>query len=314
MTISLRSLTPQQGSIDVNSLKAPGVSDGYSLLWHMLKGNGDPTVKMGVMGPNPSAGCGIICPAPANDLSLRWVYRNQTFALLRVEDDYLDPDNYKHYISAGNPVNQRHAVWKRIAAVNTFLAGEAAYTPGSPEWGLAKFSVSGTTLKGFRSDMDIAKFTTTDSALSSGKMGTGGEDAYLPVNNHSNVSVIAPASITPKPWRFFEVPVIEKSFMRGAEEVRYFAPDIPDDLMPTCAALIKTGKDGKPVDYRAIMRLFDNSNPKQLLDCKSAINAKVGARELDNSLAIAEALSLDDLLTEDDFIDKSPTEMVGWTK
>lgn len=300
---------PVDGSVTAAKLYAPGVADGYSLLWHALKANGDAAVKTIVAGPNPGPGCAVIMPAPANDLAIRWVYRNQTFALARTEDDYLDPDNYKHYISAGNPVNQRHAVWKRIAAANTFIAGEAGYTPGSPEWGLAMFSLSGTTLKGFRSDMGVAKFSATDSALTSGKIGIGGEDAYLPVNNIAGPVVIAPQSKTPRPWQIWEVPVIAK--VGGAFD--YFAPEIPDELQPTCAALIKTGKDGKPVDYRAIVRLFDNSEPDLLRACKDYLNAKIGARRLDPIEAIVEAKRLDDELDDDAFEDKSADEMKGWT-
>jgi hypothetical protein len=97
-----------------------------------------------------------------------------------------------------------HQLAKRVAGANTTLATEAVDLANRLKQRL-KFSVSGSTLKGFREDLTTPKLTATDTSFASGGWGGGGR-----YNGFAGVTgwLRAPASPAPKVLSFYEVPII----------------------------------------------------------------------------------------------------------
>lgn len=218
---------------------------------------------------------------------------------------YIDGNNfYIAYLYAPS-AGYDHYVQKRVGGATTGLASEAVDLTAEAffEW---TFSANGSTLKVWRQNVRnlsaTPTFTITDTSIASGRWG-GRYEAVLGV-------LRAPASPKQNAITFFEVPVIGS----GTEEDPFRAkmPELIKDtqfgktnvLALTHSALIKTNKHGKPVDYRAIVRIFNQpdrqAHLKPIADCLAELRTMVGVKELTREEAIREAKKLDDLLTDKD--------------
>lgn len=202
-------------------------------------------------------------------------------------------------------------VRKIVAGVPTNIASEAIDLSAGDEHKM-KSSINGTAIKGFRENMSVAKFSATDSAIATGYWGLIMEEGVTHFDSAALLTRMMPAaSPVARPRYFAELPVIGDGTYQSPYAPGFEGLDLPK---VTWSAVIKTGRDGKPVDYRAIVRLFEgplsDANSQAWL---TACRAKAGFKEFSGSEAISEAKRLDDMLLTKDFIDSSPTEMAGWT-
>jgi len=201
---------------------------------------------------------------------------------------------------------------KVISNVTTFLGKESVDLSGSQAY-LLKLSCSGTSIKGYRDGS--VRISVTDTDLSSGRFGFDPDLA----NRGLNASIMAylrpPSSPSLKAKAFFEVPIIGDGTIENP-----FRPQMPEEIVDhpefgkvnrlalSYGALIKSvRKTGKPKEYIAIVRIFDQPiRQNHLYDipkCISALEAISGVKRLKREEAIKRALKLDDKLTEKDVKD-----------
>jgi len=123
---------------------------------------------------------------------------------------YVDANN--HYSQSIDTAKSTadHFLSKRSGGTNSTLATESVDL-GARATKLIKFSISGSTLKGFREDMTTPKISATDTAFASGYFGVRVEvgNAYIS-DNYSDLGTLrAPSSQLPPPILIIEVDVIK---------------------------------------------------------------------------------------------------------
>jgi len=175
----------------------------------------------------------------------------------------------------------RHFLSKVVAGTQTDLAVESR-----PEnWvGLifdCILQAQGATIKSSRDGGVTFPNIATDTSFASGRLGYPMIRIYGTNPFMRPISIGPPASPAPKPLAYLEVDVVQDP------ETGAFRPDLPKTV--SWSAVIKTGRDGKPVDYRSIVRIF---SPMDL----------TGYRKLTREEAIARVKVLDDLLTDFDLL------------
>lgn len=228
-----------------------------------------------------------------------------------------------------------HWFSKYVAGTGTILATEAVDINNAGR-GL-QLSCSGTTISSKRYELSSiinplslpaanATLSATDTSIASGCFG------YRPLSEaspHSGatpdcVYLKAPASPLPSPIAYFEVPVIGDGSMENQ-----FRAQIPEEIVIdstygktnrlslTHSSLIKTdAATGKPVEYRAIVRVFDQpdrqTHLRPIVEAIQALKAIQGVRELTRGEAIREAKKLDDKLTDFDLLKfpRPPTAII----
>ena len=240
-----------------------------------------------------------------------------------------------------------HQLLKVTAGSWTIIATEAVDLSGN-FWTLGE--MVGSTLKSFRLASipttptlnPAANLSATDTSYASGHYGAG-YNAYpltgvanpnpwsltpstfaAIMNSFISTRVMSPA---PKPIAYFEVPVVgsgtpDDPFRAQMHEEIVFEPTLKKNtnrLALTHSALIKSDPaTGKPVEYRAIVRIFDQPDRQpHLRDIATAINAlraMKGVRELTREEAIREAKRLDDKLTDVDLMPIKRTDIGFRTK
>lgn len=190
--------------------------------------------------------------------------------------------------------NSDHTVYKIVNGTTTLLGTEAVDLVAGGHYPL-KLSCSGTTIKGYRGDFSshdvdaIAKLTVTDSAISSGKYGVDnlyrmyinatGANAYLAALGFT-AKLMPAGSPSRVPVSYHEVDIIGSGTKQDP-----FRADVKHGL--DYSAVIKTGSDGKPTNYTAIVRVF---------------NGDLQEKRIEKDAAIKRAKQLDDLLQDWDFI------------
>jgi len=137
---------------------------------------------------------------------------------------YSDSDNFYELVNRTGASTADFCIEKVVGGTSTTLATESVDLSSTTY--LEMFSVSGSTLKAFRSDMTTPKLTATDTDLTSGYVGF--TLAYS--NNDSNGNpalheLKAPATQLPKPLAIIECEITGK----GTEEDP-IRPQLPQDL------------------------------------------------------------------------------------
>lgn len=304
--------SPGPATVRRESLYTPGTTDGYNLLWSMLQ---HPNTHL-LIGISGQTNMWIKnADVAAQRVRCRGMY--EASGLVARVVAVTNGDHYfAKWHSSFNPTAYR--LYKRITGADTLLGSEAVSLSSGVAYDCA-LSANGTSLKAYRADNTTPKITATDSALASGHWGARGDDLHQCMSVLLQAELEAASSPSLRPVDFFETPVTEVEEVvqgiHGEERQRYFAPEWPGGVAPeaTWSAVIKSGKDGKPVDYRAVVRLFEGATPKKYTDFRAAISGDAGCARLSRAQAIAGAKALDDALADDDFADKSAHEMAGWT-
>jgi len=116
------------------------------------------------------------------------------------------------------------SIGKTISGSHTSLATENVDLSNKRSY-LVMFSVSGSTLKAYRSDMTTAKISATDTDLSEGYFGAGWRGEYRAFVDIVGGKLVAPSSPLQKPLVVIEVPITGK----GTEEDP-IRPQLPQDL------------------------------------------------------------------------------------
>ncbi len=205
-------------------------------------------------------------------------------------------------------------IQKVVAGTSTLLGYETQDLTTAPGY-LFKFSISNTTLKGFRDDMTTPKVTVTDTAHATGKWGTRWREQELGQYAPFSLILRAAASPSPKPLAYFEVPVVGDGTLEDPFRAQ-MPEEIVDDpvfgktnrLALTHSALIKTDrKTGKPKEYVAIVRILEQVDRqphlRPITDCIDALNRMMGVKKLKKKAAKKRAKELDDLLTDEDLVE-----------
>lgn len=228
---------------------------------------------------------------------------------------FSDTVNTKYTMLMNNALVTADVVLRKVVAgITTALATEAIDITAS-SFHTVKISCLGTSIKSFRGDMGTAKLTATDSAIASGFFGVNAVDVLsLGVLGILTLTKLVTAtSPSLKPYKYFEMPVV------GDGKENPYHVDLPKELFDddinvnginrlavNSSCVIKTGSDGKPFNYIATVRVFDDSAIRQsglrnLVTCVNAIKSG-GAKELLKEDAVKLAKQIDDKLTDYDFI------------
>ncbi|MEM2459584.1 MAG: hypothetical protein QXG66_05080 [Candidatus Bathyarchaeia archaeon] len=243
-----------------------------------------------------------------------------------------------------------HYLRKYVNGTATFLATESVDLTAGDTF-LFKLSILGSTLKGYRDNMTTPRITATDTSFASGKFGVDmfRKDTFDRITNAYWIWLRAPTSPSPKPIAYFEIPVIgsgteEDPFraqMPGEivvdwslnplakkkydilkakgftdDEIAVLVPEVltckRNLLSLTHSSLIKTDRaTGKPVEYTAIVRVFDQPDRDPALNpipkCLDELRAMLGVKELTRDKAITRAKQIDPDLTDVDLLPIPPS-------
>jgi len=230
---------------------------------------------------------------------------------------FIDPDNSYHVEHNCGYTTSDHYMWKTLAGTETGLAYEAVDLTAAYTY-YYRFSCLGTALKSFRDDFVTPRLSVTDTDIASGKWGYKLRGDWTRGGKLFETYLRAPASPAPRVLKFFEAPVVGKGTMEDPFRVK-----MPQELAdhPTLgkinrlalshSSLIKCGRDGKPKEYVAVVRVFEQpdrqAHLKPIAEAIDALKAMRGVRELSREDAIRRAKQLDDLLTDWDFGPVKPT-------
>jgi hypothetical protein len=198
-----------------------------------------------------------------------------------------------------------------------------------------KLECASSSLYCYRTDMTTAKLSIADSSLTSGYFGAGNPGAgavyygLMPLILECKLgSTLQPS---PEATHFFEVPVVgsgtnEDPFRpQMPEEIRFtseeakrkyeflktagFTDNEINALLPgliqkvnllalNVSSLIKTGRDGKPAEYTAIVRIMPQPDRpphlKPISECIEALKRIPDAKQLTPEQAVKKALEIDD--------------------
>jgi hypothetical protein len=222
---------------------------------------------------------------------------------------------------------------KVVAGTVTTLAYEAADLGLNYNYTI-KLECASNILYGYRTDMTTPKFNPADTSFASGYFGAGNlysaNASYsLPLLFECKLgSALQPG---PEATHYFEVPVIgsgtnEDPFRpQMPEEIRFtseeakrkydflktagFTDNEINTLLPgliqkvnllalSVSSLIKTGKDGKPAEYTAIVRIMPQPDRpphlKPISECIEALKRIPDAKQLTPEQAVKRALEIDD--------------------
>jgi len=195
---------------------------------------------------------------------------------------------------------------KIVNGVLTNLSTEAVDLSAKRVY-LLKLSCNGTTISAYRDDMVTPKLTAIDTAIASGYFGVGGDASIVEIpGTLATAKLVAPSSVPPEALAYFEVPVIGD----GSEE-EPFRPQMPQEIVDgvnrlalSWSAVIKTGRDGKPTEYVAVVRIlsqpYRQPNLRPIADCIAELKEMRGVIELKREEALKRAKELDDVLTDED--------------
>jgi len=215
----------------------------------------------------------------------------------------VDENNNYHAMLNATVATGDHQIRQLVAGTITSLATEAVDLEENKPYPLA-FQVSGTTLSGFRGNVEIpvtATITATDTDLTSGRAG------ILPFRVGWAL-LKAPASPSPRPIAYFEVPIIGTGTVDDP-----FRPQMPEELTThpelgtrnllamSHAPLIPVDRaTGKPVHGTALVRIFEQPDRDPTLrdipSCLDALRGMAGVTELTRDDALRRARALDDKL------------------
>jgi len=137
---------------------------------------------------------------------------------------FVDGDNNYAQSHFTDESTADHKIILRSGGTNTTLATESVDLDSYVAY-LYKFTVSGSTLSGYRDDMSTAKITVTDTTISSGYFGYRWNGNQIAGPLELTVKLVAPSSPLPKPLAVVEVPVTGK----GTDEDP-IRPQLPQDL------------------------------------------------------------------------------------
>ena len=227
---------------------------------------------------------------------------------------WTDVDNWYKQEHDALAATKDQILYKEVGAVTTTLATEAVDLTKSHPFRYKVAAVK-SAIDCYRTDMTTPKLSVTDTSHASGYWGVwmNAEDTYgdgsfaAPYNRLLG----KPDMASLKPMRYLEVPVVGSGTLDDP-----FRAEMPQKLAThpkfekinplalTHSAVIKSGKDGKPTDYRAIVRVFDQpdrqTHLKSISTCLTALKGKRGVKRLDKDEAKREALKLDDKLHMED--------------
>jgi hypothetical protein len=189
-------------------------------------------------------------------------------------------------------------------------------------------------LSAYRTDMTTPKFSIADTSFASGYFGAGNlyySNAYQSLPLLFECKLGSALQPVPEATHYFEVPVIgsgtnEDPFRpQMPEEIRFtseeakrkydflktagFTDNEINTLLPgliqkvnlqalNVSSLIKTGKDGKPAEYTAIVRIMPQPDRpphlKPISECVEALKRIPDAKQLTSEQAVKKALEIDD--------------------
>jgi len=229
------------------------------------------------------------------------------FARMTDENDFYCQNLY------GAASTADHMIKKWVAGAITTLATEAINITAQYMRSL-KLSCSGTTISAYRADLTTPKISATDTAHASGYFGVGNTSSLY--NQALSIEASMHAKITSadssvRAVRYFEAPVTgtgtdEDPFRVAVPEKTASHPVYGNInlLAFTHSSLIKTGADGRPVEFVAVVRILEQPDRPAYLNSISValdeFRAMSGVRELTLDEARARAKKLDDLLTDED--------------
>jgi len=213
---------------------------------------------------------------------------------------WVDVNNMYYCLIRTGVTTSDFRVSKRIAGTWTLLGYEAVDL--NDLYNICKFSISGTSLKGYREDLVTPKISVTDTALTSGKFGSG--DRVTDPNPYCISAILrAPSSPVAKPLSYFLTPIEGE----GTEENPYHAllpekiethPDYGEvniyalshsSLIPTQA--------GIPKYNYCLVRIFDQPERQPHLakihKCIRMLKRMEGVKRLTREEAIKLALKMD---------------------
>jgi len=202
-----------------------------------------------------------------------------------------------------------HEIKKRFAGTWSVIAAEAVDLDARI-WYWWKLSCSGTTIAGYRDDLVTPKISVIDTDIPSGQFGIGGRGDKSGWFYVSVTFLRAPSSPSPRTIGYFEVPIVGSGTIDDP-----FRAQLPEELERhprwgpinrlalSHASLIRVGRDGKPIEYVTVVRIFDQPDRQGHLRpidrCLDALR-EMGAKELTREEAIRRAKELDDKLTDKD--------------
>jgi len=235
------------------------------------------------------------------------VYVLPTFARMADRGNFYAQLFYTGYTT------QDHILRKQVAGAYTNLAIEAVDLTYQVMRSV-KLSCSGTTISAYRADLATPKLSATDTSHASGYFGVG--NCYSKYDQSYSAEALmhakmVGASSPVRATNYFEAPVIGSGMLedpfRAAVPERVATHPVHGTinlLAFTHSSLIKTGADGRPAEFVAVVRVLEQPDRPAYLDPISAaldeFRAMSGVRELTLDEAKARAKRLDDLLKDED--------------
>jgi len=225
-------------------------------------------------------------------------------------------DKLNHYVQCLEEAaaGEDHFLRKMVGGTGYIIAIESVDLLRAYYIRSLKLSCSGSTIRGYRGGLEVPRLTVTDTAHTSGYFGLGcKEQHYVRMISHEALmhARITSASSSVRTLRYFEAPLIGS----GTDEDPFRA-DVPKEITThpefgdvnllafTHSSLIKSGADGKPKEYTAIVRVLEQPDrPAYLRSLASSLDefrALRGVRELTLEEAKRKAKALDDKLTDED--------------
>lgn len=224
-----------------------------------------------------------------------------------------------------------------VAGTATRLGTEAVDLSASMLYHV-KVETIGTTIRVYRDDMATPKITATDTSIARGYFGLAFYPyynfGYATIHfllELTHCKLYPPSSPAPKPIAYFQVPIVGSGAPYDP-----FRPTMPEELAPlpeelvpiegrellrtvasverlrelglatnraalTHSSLIPTDTSGRPKEYIAIVKVFDQPyrqpHLRPIPDAIAALSSMPGVRRLTREEAIKLALKMDDKLT-----------------
>lgn len=317
----------------------PATASPASLVWSVVKGR----IQWPIGTPSPDHRI-VAMVDPLADATLTCISADLMRNVMRA--DFANKNGYIHEMSTGK-TTQDNLLTKFAAGTPTVIGYEAVdlsnviYT--------YRLSAVGSTLYCYRDDLATAKFSVTDTAYASGCWGVGASNegpnfptALGPLFG-SSLEIAKVLAYFEAPiigsgtsddpfraqmpelidWEWSLSPAIKKKYnilkAKGFtdEEIQLLFPEVlscrVNRLALTYSSLIKTNKAaGKPVEYVAIMRVFEQPDRQAHLypiaKCLDALRALPGVRELSRDEAIKRAKQIDPDLTDVDLMPIKATD------
>jgi len=119
---------------------------------------------------------------------------------------------------------QDFLIYKKVGGIDTTLGYEAVDLANEVFDG--KFTISGSSLVGYRVDLTTPKISVTDTEFTSGRYGSGPQAAGHGIRDHHPLRLIAPSSSSPPALAVIEVPVEKVDVEKVETQQPLFSKDL----------------------------------------------------------------------------------------